>query len=101
MLLAVRISSYGCARELWRAREERNIYRALAESNSSCHSSFLSALQTNTLWHEIAARNHNNRKLKNRILLKNNDNKNKVNFYYNYPTVNSIYVSRRGLYFCI
>jgi len=37
---SVGISSYGCAREVWRARIERS--EATAESNSS----FLSALQT-------------------------------------------------------
>ena len=42
-MLSVRISSYGCTREIWRARKIRTgVARGAAESNSS----FLSALQT-------------------------------------------------------
>ena len=42
-MLSVRISSYGCTREIWRARKiHTGVARGAAESNSS----FLSALQT-------------------------------------------------------
>ena len=41
-MLSVRISSYGCTREVWRARKCVRVARGAAESNSS----FLNALQT-------------------------------------------------------
>ena len=44
-MLSVRISSYGCTREVWRARKMRK----------SCNSSFLSALQTSQVMCENVA----------------------------------------------
>ena len=41
-MLSVRISSYGCTREVWRARKCVRVARGAAESNSS----FLNALHT-------------------------------------------------------
>ena len=41
-MLSERISSYGCTREVWRARKCVRVARGAAESNSS----FLNALQT-------------------------------------------------------
>ena len=41
-MISVRISSYGCTREVWGARKLVRVARGAAESNSS----YLSALQT-------------------------------------------------------
>ena len=47
-MISVRISSYGCTQEVWRARKLVRVARGAAESNSS----YLSALQTSQglLW---------------------------------------------------